>query len=314
MEAHGQRQPAVVVIGGANTDIVGRADAPLVARDSNPGAVRVSSGGVARNIAENLARLGVGVNLLTVLGGDHNARELERSGREVGIGFELSHVEPELPGSLYLAILDADGDMALALNDMRALERLTVEVLEARAHAIAAADLVVLDANLDAGAIEWVVDNAGGPVLVDPVSAVKAPRVRPVLDRLAVLKCNALEAAALLGGPPLTGRDAIQAAARELRAIGVGAVYITAGIAGTCFSATSGEGWVDAPAVTVVNATGAGDAFSAGVAAAMLAGCDARECAAAGALLAHHALASESTVSEQIGPDTLASITGGATP
>lgn len=303
----------MVVIGGANTDIVGRSREPLVARDSNPGAVRVSSGGVARNIAENLALLGVCVDLLTVLGGDHNARELERSGRAAGIGFDLSHVEPELPGSLYLAILDAHGDMALALNDMRALERLTVEVLEARAEAIAAASLVVVDANLHDSAIAWVVDHADGPVLIDPVSTVKAPRVRPVLDRLGVLKCNELEAAQLLGVERLEGAAALQDAARGLRAMGVGSVYITAGVAGTFFSAQDGEGRIEAPAVSVVNATGAGDAFSAGVAAAMLAGCSAKACATAGSELARHTLASESTVAQTIGPDTLLAITGGCT-
>lgn len=311
MEGQERKPATVVVIGGANTDVVGHSDAPLVARDSNPGAVRVSSGGVARNIAENLARLGLDVELLTVLGGDHNARELERRGRELGIGFDLSHTQADLPGSLYLAILDADGDMALALNDMRALEHLTVPVLEKRASAIAAADVVVLDANPGAAAIEWVVRHARGPVVVDPVSTLKAPRVRPVIDGLAVLKCNTLEAATLLEAGPLEGRDAVVAAARQLREEGVGAVYVTAGAEGTCFSAADGEGWVEPEQVDVVNATGAGDAFCAGVVAAMVAGCSAHRCALAGTTLARYALGSESTVSESVVPDTLAAITGG---
>ena len=53
-----QKNPYIVVVGGANMDISGRPDAPLVAQDSNPGKVRLSPGGVARNIAHNLALLG----------------------------------------------------------------------------------------------------------------------------------------------------------------------------------------------------------------------------------------------------------------
>jgi pseudouridine kinase len=66
----------VVVVGGMNADVVDRSFEPLLARDSNPGRTSVSSGGVGRNIAENLVHLGVDVELITALGGDHNALAL----------------------------------------------------------------------------------------------------------------------------------------------------------------------------------------------------------------------------------------------
>ena len=66
--------PRVIVIGGANVDIKGRASGTFVATTSNPGEVTVSVGGVGRNIAENLARLGIEVSLLTVLGNDSNSQ------------------------------------------------------------------------------------------------------------------------------------------------------------------------------------------------------------------------------------------------
>ena len=63
--------PFVSVIGGANIDIHGRSTQALRSNDSNPGDVHISAGGVARNIAENLARLGADTRLISAVGDDH---------------------------------------------------------------------------------------------------------------------------------------------------------------------------------------------------------------------------------------------------
>ncbi len=296
----GGTRARVVVVGGANTDIVGRPFARLLAHDSNPGYVKISSGGVGRNVAENLAALGLVVELVTALGGDHNAVELSVRCERAGIGLAHALVSADLPGSLYIAILDDGGDMEVALNDMRALERLTPVVLEERKDAFDGADLVVADANLSADSLEWLAHNVGAPLVLDPVSAAKAPRASGVLDRLAALKCNALEAAALLGTGEPRDADELGEAARGLLDLGVERVFLTAGHAGTFYCDAGGCGHVAPPRVGIANATGAGDAFTAGVAAALLEGLGVRECAAFGTVMAGFALASEHTVSDRV--------------
>jgi len=62
---------SVLVIGASSSDIKGRASSKLQHGTSNAGLVRRSLGGVARNIAENLARLDLNVTLLTAVGDDH---------------------------------------------------------------------------------------------------------------------------------------------------------------------------------------------------------------------------------------------------
>jgi pseudouridine kinase len=290
----------VVVVGGANTDVVGRSFASLVPRDSNPGFARVSSGGVGRNIAENLVRLGADVELLTALGGDHNAVALAEECRRLGIGLSRSVAAPDLPGSVYLAILNDDGEMAVAVNDVRVLERLTPTELAARADVFSAASVVVVDANLTAGAIEWIARHVEAPLLLDPVSAAKAPRAAGVLERLAVLKCNAMEGAVLARMPEPEDVAGIELLASELHVRGVAAVYITAGKSGVCFNSAEESGWLPAPHVEVANATGAGDAFSAGVVWGMLQEWPVQDCAAAGSALAAMALVSTYTVSDRV--------------
>jgi len=48
----------VLVIGGANLDVLARSSGPLRAHTSNPGTTVRTYGGVGRNVAENLARFG----------------------------------------------------------------------------------------------------------------------------------------------------------------------------------------------------------------------------------------------------------------
>lgn len=298
----GERAARVVVVGGANTDIVGRPFAQLRQHDSNPGYVKISSGGVGRNIAENLSALGLEVELMTALGGDHNAAELASRCRRAGIGLDHALIATELPGSLYIAILDDGGDMAVAMNDMRALERLTPAVLEERLEMLEGADLVVADANLSADSLQWLADHVSAPLVLDPVSAAKAGAASGVLGRLAALKCNALEAAMLLGtgtGEP-RGADELMDAAEALRGRGAQMVFLTAGALGTYYAGDGERGHVEPPRVGVANATGAGDAFTAGVAAALLEGMGVRGCAVFGTVMAGLALASEHTVSDRV--------------
>lgn len=302
----------VVVIGGANLDVVGHSFAPLVPSDSNPGYVRRSAGGVGRNIAENLARLGVSTTLITAFGQDANAEYVAEKCRSVGIDLSRS-LMTELPGSLYLAILDDGGEMALALSDMRPLDRLTPRVLEERADVIDEAGLVVAEANLPYESLEWLAQRRTR-LLVDSVSTRKAEKLKPLLARFDALKCTAEEALVMLGrqpGPrdPATERerevpDRLELA-RALNSIGVESAFVTAGDRGTYYAADHRSGHLPAPRTTVANTTGAGDAFAAGVAAGLLMRGDAQAAARIGTRLAGVTLASEHTVSEHVSPELL---------
>ncbi len=108
--------PYAVVIGGVNMDIGGQPDRKLVAQDSNPGRVRMSLGGVGRNIAHNMALLGVDVRMLTAFGDDLYAQKLAASCGELGI--DISHAL-QVPGgttSTYL-FLGVDVRMLTAFGD-----------------------------------------------------------------------------------------------------------------------------------------------------------------------------------------------------
>jgi pseudouridine kinase len=145
----------IVVVGGANTDIFGFSAAQVVSQDSNPGHIQDSPGGVARNIAENLARLGVDTHLITAFGSDANGLRLAEGCRASGVDVAGALTVEHVPGSRYLAILDDAGDLVVAVSDMRALESLTPASLVDRRGLMDSAALIVADTNLPAETLLW---------------------------------------------------------------------------------------------------------------------------------------------------------------
>ena len=147
--------PFVTVIGGANIDVQGKSREALRDRDSNPGDVHISPGGVARNVAENLSRLGVSCRLITAVGDDQYGRFLMQCSTDAGIDTRGVHQLEQLPTSTYLSILDNTGDMQVALSDMRIMDELGADLLTPHKSIIAQSSLLILDANLPDDALGW---------------------------------------------------------------------------------------------------------------------------------------------------------------
>lgn len=269
------KKHAAVVIGGANMDICGSPCGILIAEDSNPGVVSVKPGGVGRNIAHNLCLLGLEVSLVTALGGDMFSAGLIDSCRALGMDMSMTRCMPERRGSTYLYITDETGDMRLAVSDMDVTTCITPEWLSGHIARINRAEAVVIDANLSAGCIEYLAANCTAPMYADPVSTVKAMKLKRILPRLRAIKPNAIEAAAL------TGEQEPERAARALLQAGVEQVFISLGSEGIL--AAQGESLIRLPCENrpVVNTTGAGDAATAAIVWAGVHGLDLASAAAA---------------------------------
>ena len=269
------KKHAAVVIGGANMDICGSPCGILIAEDSNPGVVSVKPGGVGRNIAHNLCLLGLEVSLVTALGGDMFSAGLIDSCRAMGMDMSMTRCLPERRGSTYLYITDETGDMRLAVSDMDVTACITPEWLSGHLARINRAEAVVIDANLSAGCIEYLAANCTAPMYADPVSTVKAMKLKCILPRLRAIKPNAIEAAAL------TGEQEPERAARALLQAGVEQVFISLGSEGIL--AAQGESLIRLPCENrpVVNTTGAGDAATAAIVWAGVHGLDLASAAAA---------------------------------
>ncbi len=301
-----QTAPYVTVVGGVNVDIGGRPEAALVARDSNPGAVHSSLGGVGRNIAHNMALLGLDTRLLTAFGDDLNAQKLAASCGELGIDISQSPVIPGGRTSTYLFINDERGDMALAVSDMEIYRHLTPQALAQRHKLLDASQVVVLDTNIPAESIAWLAENCAAPLFADPVSTAKAVKLKPVLGKLHTLKPNRLEAE-LLSGVPITGEASLNKAADALLETGLRRVFISLGAEGVFAADRSGRVQLPCLPAELVNATGCGDAFMAAIAWAYLRGTDLADTARAGLAASSIAMESRETINPVMSEEALES-------
>ncbi|MBO0842478.1 MAG: carbohydrate kinase, partial [Nocardioides sp.] len=124
-------QPDIVVIGGSNMDLHARAAEPVMMGSSMSGTAVISPGGVGRNLAENLARLGDSVALVSVVGNDPIGDEVVDY--TAGVGVDVTHVRRrgDVRTGTYNAILDAEGELVAAIADMAATDEFSPLVIEA---------------------------------------------------------------------------------------------------------------------------------------------------------------------------------------
>ena len=255
----------VLVIGGANIDIKARCAAAHVAATSNPAHISHKPGGVARNIAHNLGRLGAKVSLLSVVGNDAAGVGLLDATALAGVDVSLSFKAPNTTGT-YLAILDEQGELITAVNDMEILQAITPDVIAQNEKAITAARLVIVDCNLPVETLQAIAKLASAKLIVEPVSVSKAQKLKKLGTSifLATPNLDQIEA--------LTGTRDPQAAATLLHDGGIKNLVIHAGAHGAYIS--DGESFCHVPsrARKIVDVTGAGDAATAGLALGLLQG------------------------------------------
>ena len=254
----------VTVIGGVNMDISAALTVPFVPADSVPGHVTLGCGGVARNIAHNLRLMGHKVKFVSLFGGETFGEMCWRECEAIGLNLTLSERREGERNGLYLCVNDQTGDMIAAVADTDIVDHISPEFLETRIDAINASAAVVADTNISSDSLQYLIDHCTAPLFIDAVSTAKAPRVIKALQQsqshnLHCLKLNLLEA------QTATRCDTARAAAEHLAVMGVQEVYITLGSNGVyCSDGTRHEQFPAIP-TRVINTTGAGDAFIAGI-------------------------------------------------
>jgi len=294
----------VLCVGGACVDRSYSVHGNVVFNSSNPAARGDAVfGGVARNVAENLARLGIKTALLTVTGDDRSGRAMLDELRAAGVDVSLSKT---IEGATdeYAAILE-HGELAVGAADMRAIESLTQADLDGRWEAIALVPWLLVECNVPEEVLRTCADRrsiARYKLVADAVSAPKSRRLPKRLDAIDVLFINEGEAQAYLGDPGGTSEEALAAL---LAGRGAQAVVLSCGERGAVCA--QGELLVRVPAVRAkrVSATGAGDALIAGTLRGLIEGQNLPDAVRAGTQLAALTLESQHSVRPDLTPALL---------
>ena len=255
----------ILVLGASIVDIIGFSRRKYSHRDSIPGNIKISLGGVCRNIAENLARVNVNTEFISILGGDDQGRNIIENSKKIGYNMEHSLILENEYTPTYMAILNEDGEMESAIVDMECLNKMDTAFIDSKAEVIENAEYVILDSD-NPELLEYILTKFHGKTkfILDPVSASKAEKVSHLIKYFHTIKPNRLETEILCGFKIESDKDLVKAADYFL-SLGVENVFISLDADGIYYKTATEEGKVKTTGVDVKNVTGAGDSFVSGV-------------------------------------------------
>lgn len=257
----------VVVIGATCLDVKARPLAPIVPHGSSPARILLSPGGAGRNIAENLALLGVRAALLSVVGTDFMGQRLLDETAHSGVDVSRVVRSSDASTGAYLALFTDDHQKGYSLDDVSQLSQATPDYVERYRGLLRSARMVMMDGNVDTETVSAVLSITGQygvPVCIDPVSVGRAYALRPYLSEFHMVTPNQYEAEALLDVTINSVGDALDAA-RTMVTSGVGVAIITLAEEGLVYATSEGHGRIPSIRCDVVDWTGAGAALSAAV-------------------------------------------------
>jgi ribokinase len=266
----GARQPSVAVVGGYGTAITfGVARAPVAGETLLAGSLRVDPGGKGSNQAVAARRLGARVSLLTAVGPDAFGDAGGRLWAQEGV--DANHVRVAKLATMLGAILVEPGGENRIVVGMGALSELEVGDVGTFEDEIAGADVCVVSLEVPtavAAEALAVAKRHDTLSVLNPAPPVELPA--SVVRQADVIVPNRFEAEFLSGSLPGTGPDVL---VDRLRLRCDGWIVLTLGAEGAMIDDGSSRGAVPAPVPPrVVDTTGAGDAFTGALAAALALG------------------------------------------
>ncbi|MDJ0753824.1 MAG: carbohydrate kinase family protein [Ardenticatenaceae bacterium] len=299
----------ILIIGASLMDTKGKPTAGLEPGTSNPAQIRSTRGGTARNVAENLARLGAEVKLITAVGDDETGRLLLEGTAEAGVDLSEALVVDNAHSGSYMAVLDDRGHLSVALDDTSVMVSITPERIHALENLFAEAYLVVFDGGLTAEAIKAVVEMAqkhGKPVVSDPSSTRLAPKLVPYVPHLSLVVPNELEASVICSCefPGYDPQNSLLMA-RTLVSKGVKTAVVTLSDFGLVYATSEESGHIPARYNKMVDSTGTGDSITAAIIFGMINDLSTLECMRLGAAAAGLTLQTEDSVVPDLSLDML---------
>lgn len=257
----------IVVLGVFVADTAYRADrAPRMGETILGNSFALGPGGKGSNQAAAIGRLGGDVSLITRLGDDAFADLAEKTWNWAGVTSAASRHPESYTGAAYIFIEEASGNNAIIVCPGAAGE-IAVEDIDSNETLIASASVFItqLEQPIPAAKRALEIARAAGVItILNPAPA--APLDDSIYQLCDYVTPNETETEELTG-MPVTNVEEARKAADALLAKGVKNALITLGEQGALLHNSSTSDLVPAFDIgTVVETTGAGDAFNGGFA------------------------------------------------
>lgn len=298
----------IVVAGNVFVDIKGFPDSKYIPAGRNSGWVEFVHGGVGRNVVEDIANVELRPRFVSMVDdtaqGEDVIRKLER--HKVDTRY-VTRV-PDGMG-IWLAIHDAGGDIASSISKRPNMDAM-VELLEEHGDEIFAdADSVVVEIDMESDILSLIFslcEKYDKPVFAVVSNMGIAVERRDKIMRTACFVCN-LQEAAMMFSTELDGLspDEVRREVRQKAALAhIPRMVVTMGEKGAVWCERDGtSGVCPAVQVDVVDTTGAGDSFFAGVAIGLTYGKDLARACVIGSRLAASVIATRENVCPRFLPE-----------
>jgi ribokinase len=261
----------IVVVGSVNIDhVIGCTTLPRPGETVEGRWFLETNGGKGANQALAAVRLGARATLVARVGA--NGHRIVEELKSEGVDTSLVSVDNDEPTGLASILVDAEGNKTIAIY-AGANAHLSPFEVERADKAIASASAVLSQLEIPVDTVRAAFERARRRNVLTVLDPAPARRLdESLLALVDVMRPNALEAEALTG-IAVSDRASARSAAQWLIARGVRTAAVSAGSAGNLIVTAGGDEWwfphID---VRSVDATGAGDAFAAALAVALVEG------------------------------------------
>jgi pseudouridine kinase len=253
----------VICIGAAFVDELFHAKEEMLLATTNEATVTKTAGGVSRNIAHQLALLGVPVQLISVFGNDSDGDWLKKVCTDAGVKLDAAIIKEGLTGK-YTGILNVDGSLFSAFLTNAAVQFITPYHLGKQIELLKTASFILADANINVDTAEWLLafsNENSIPFIIEPVSVPPARKYKNVnLSGLHLITPNEDELPVLCSEKAFFTQQQID----ELLSKGVQNIWLHNGKHGSALYNKEKAISLHAPNIEVVDCTGAGDGSLSG--------------------------------------------------
>lgn len=298
----------IVVIGDVFIDIKGYSTSPYIPQGRNAGTIVQLHGGVGRNVVEDIANVELEPTFVSLVDdntmGDDVIQKLKR--HKVNTNY-MRKVENGM--GTWLAVFNHEGDVVASISkrpDHRPVERILDEFGD---EIFKNADSIVIEIDTDKEIVKKTFHYAekyGKKVYALVSNMTIAIERRDFLRRTACFVCNQQEAGILFSEDyeDVTAEALCNILAERIRTAQIPQMVVTMGGEGAVYVDENGnKGVYPALKVDVVDTTGAGDAFFAGVCIGLTYGKSLREACGIGTRLASTVICTSENICPRFMPE-----------
>ena len=297
----------IVVFGAVFVDIKGYPIDQYIPSGRNVGRVVQVHGGVSRNVVEDIANLELRPTYVSVVDDTGIGSDVIEKLKRHKVNTEYIVKTPDGLGT-WLAIFDNNGDVVASISKRPDLSKIS-ETLDLYGDwIISEADSVVVEIDMETQLLNRIfrlAEKYGKQIFAVVSNMSNAMERRDLLSKVSCIVCNQQEAGLLFSEEydGMSAEEMAEILPEKIRQADIQKMVVTLGENGAVYAGRDGEcGFCPAQKTDVIDTTGAGDAFFAGIAVGLTYGKDLKESCSIGTRLASAVLATKESVSPRFQP------------